>query len=395
MTSTIQIPDNFRAIILDFTNDLSITFPEFADKWSKWNNPNLSSTDLQELFNYCVNTFPARFFDIIYQNKDVFGPESTINVEFLPGIDFKLLFNCNEISEQTKKSLWKYLQLILITVVGDMKDKQTFGDTLNLFDNIDETELQQKLSETISGITEFFNESIENGRNSNEPGQPNPNKFSKTDGLPDIQDHLQSLLNGKIGALAKEMADDISDDFKDILGNGGNMENPQDIIKKLMQNPQKISNLLKTVGAKLDSKMKNGDISKDELMKEAGEMMNKMKDIGGQDQFNELFKNISKNMGGMAAGMGSMGGLAGMLGGLEGMGGKNIKMDTNAIDRMTKAESTKERLRKVIEQRKQNEQNTNNSQICIKPDYIHPDLIAEMDNESSKTKDKQKKKKSK
>ncbi len=407
MASTIQIPDNFRAIILDFTNDLSITFPECADSWSKWNDPNVSSVDLHELFNYCVNIFPARFFDIIYQNQDLFGPESTINVEFLPGIDFKMLFNCNEVSEQTKKSLWKYLQLILITVVGDMKDKQSFGDTLNLFDNIDETELHQKLSETVTGITEFFDKSIDDGGNSSKTDQSTPNPFSKMDGLPDIQDHLHSLLNGKIGALAKEMADDIADDFKDVLGDGIGMENPQDIIKKLMQNPQKISNLLKTVGTKLDTKMKNGDISRDELMKEAGEMMNKMKDLGGQDQFNDLFKNISKNMGGMAgmagmAGMGGMGGMGGMEG-LVGMLGKNMKMDTNAIDRMSKADSTKDRLRKVIEQRKQSEQITNssnNGQIVNAIDYIHPDLIAEMDNEQSKNQSKnqnqsQKKKKKK
>jgi ABC-type sugar transport system ATPase subunit len=153
--------------------------------------------------------------------------------------------------------------------------------------------------------------------------------------------------------------------------------------------------------------MKNGDISRDELMKEAGEMMNKMKDLGGQDQFNDLFKNISKNMGGMAgmagmAGMGGMGGMGGMEG-LVGMLGKNMKMDTNAIDRMSKADSTKDRLRKVIEQRKQSEQITNssnNGQIVNAIDYIHPDLIAEMDNEQSKNQSKnqnqsQKKKKKK
>jgi hypothetical protein len=38
--------------------------------------------------------------------------------------------------------------------------------------------------------------------------------------------------------------------------------------------------------------MKSGEISREELMKEAGDLMNTMKGMGGQDQFNEMFKKI-------------------------------------------------------------------------------------------------------
>jgi hypothetical protein len=418
---SITIPDNFRIIIKDFMNDLSITFPEFASMWSTWNNSDVTNEELNVLFNHWVNVFPERFFDIIYQKQCIFDESSTVNTEFLPGVDFKILFNCNDISEQTKKILWKYLQLILITIVGEIKDKQTFGDSLNLFDGIDNDQLQDKITETIGNITDFFKESeqnqnkdINNDEQSDQTPQPN-----KTDRLPNIQDHLQTLLDGKIGSLAKEMVGDIAEDFKDVLGDGiSDMENPQDIIKKLMQNPNKISKLLKTVGLKLDEKMKNGDISKDELVKEASEMMNKMKDIGGQDQYNDLFKNISKNMGGgmegmgglagMMGGMEGMGGLAGMMGGMEGMAGlagmmggmgKNMKTDTNAINRMTQAELTKERLRRLKDQRKLQESQSM-QRITNQPnenlvDYIHPDIIAEMNTEQNTKQPISKKKKKK
>jgi hypothetical protein len=100
-----------------------------------------------------------------------------------------------------------------------------------------------------------------------------------------------------------------------------------------MKDPSKMMNLMKTVGSKLDNKMKSGEISREELMKEASEMMDKMTDMGGGDQFNDMFKNLAKNMGSM---------------------GKNMKVDTNALDRMTKMMSTKERLRAKAEQKKQN-----------------------------------------
>jgi hypothetical protein len=57
-----------------------------------------------------------------------------------------------------------------------------------------------------------------------------------------------------------------------------------------------------------------------------------MKEMGGgSDQFSELMKNLTKNMGGM---------------------GKNMKIDQNALDRLTKTQSTKERLRNKLEQKK-------------------------------------------
>jgi len=78
--------------------------------------------------------------------------------------------------------------------------------------------------------------------------------------------------------------------------------------------------------------MKNGDISQSDIMKEAGEIMGKMKEMGGGKDFQDMMKNMAKSMPGMA-----------------GMMGKNTKFDVNALTRMTKTESTKERMRAKLE----------------------------------------------
>jgi hypothetical protein len=429
MDTETKIPDNFRSVITDFTKDLSITFPEYSSLWSKWSSPHeFTEEEVKTVFEHCMGVFPERFFDILYQNEDIFKPDSNTNTIFLPNVDFKLLFNCEGLSENTKKTMWKYLQLLLFTVVGGVKDKTTFGDTMNMFEGIDETELNDKLKETISGISEFFsNITSETGDNStsenngeqpfempdmskvfeNMPGGEEFKKtFDKMEGLPNMenmQDHLKSLFDGKIGKLAQDMAEEISGEFKDILGDDSeDIKDTSDVVKKLMKDPKKIMDLMKKVSGKLDNKMKSGEISRDEIMKEASELFGKMKDMGGTEQFTEMFKNLTKSMGGM---------------------GKNMRMDTNALDRMTKQQATRERMLKKLQARKESaalenqmraqpappvayslQQNQQTKNLVFRLDgeaaqektYIHPDLLADMENDEKATKegkDKKKKKK--
>ena len=95
----------------------------------------------------------------------------------------------------------------------------------------------------------------------------------------DLHGHLKGLFDGKIGSLAKEMAEEISKDLGTLLGEDGeNITSTQDFLKKMIRNPKKLMDLMKTVSAKLNDKMKSGDISQDDLMKEAGEWMGKMKE---------------------------------------------------------------------------------------------------------------------
>jgi hypothetical protein len=393
-------PENFIIIVRDFLKDLSVTYPEFTYLWANWTDPKLPESEIQKLYDYCISVYPERFFDILYQNLDLFNSESTTNTFFLPNVDFKNLYNCDNVSENTKKAIWKYLQLLLFTIVNSVKNKSDFGDAMNMFDGIDESELQNKLNETFSSIGDFFKNMEENvntnqsgdeqdseipmpdmkdffkfaekmkedaGSDDHESGIPGGFKFDRNS-MPnpeDIHGHLKGLFEGKIGTLAQELAEEISQDFGDILG--GNDEdqptNTQDVLKKMMKNPKKIMDLMKTVSGKLDQKMKNGDISKDEIMKEATEWMSKMKDMGGTDQFNEMFKNLTKNMGGL---------------------GKNMKIDQNALERMTKTQAMKERMRNKLEQRRQQaitQAALNQSNAVIQESTTPNNYVFRMENE--------------
>jgi hypothetical protein len=310
-----------------------------------------------------MKAYPERFFDILYQNEDIFNPDCDTNTVFLPNVDFKLLFNCKDITENTKKAIWRYLQLILFSIISSVEDKSKFGNSMNMFDNIDESDLQEKLEKAMKDISSFFERSEKTSdtessaqgeeRSSNPPdfekmfeGMPNMDAFKNSfdfKNMPkpeELHEHLKDLFDGKIGKLAKEMAEELTNDITGMMGDDdmSDVRTTEDVLKKLMKNPKKMMDLVKTIGSKLDGKMKSGEISQDEIMKEASELINKMKGMGGGNaDINEMFKNMAKQMGGM--------------GGM----GKNVRVDTNAMNTMLKKQSMRERLREKLEKKRQME----------------------------------------
>lgn len=350
----LYVPANFHSIIIEFSNDLSITFPEYTFLWNKWATPELPESEIMQLFEYVLSVFPERFFDILYQNDEIFQNDSSTNTMFLPNVEFKALYNCDGITENTRKTIWKYLQLILFSILNSVGDKSKFGESMNIFEGLDESILQDKLEETIHNINDFFTNISKDStptpsppetdipasppaheEGGEDPNQKEPFTFDFEKNLPNpehLHDHLKTLFDGKIGKLAKELAEEISQDIHQFIGEEDveNIKTSQDVIKTLLKNPQKMMNLVKTVGAKINTKMENGELSQEEIMKEASELFGKMKDMGNTKQFNELFQNMAKNMG----------------------MGTGAKVDTNAMNQRMNNNILKEKLRKRLQNKK-------------------------------------------
>ena len=344
-----EIPEEFKKVIPDFVSDLLNTFPEYQaiiDKWWKLHDyENVSSEEEREkkrkeqeedkiriLFDYCIQIYPERFFDILYQNQDIFKQDSIVNTEFLPGVSFKYLWNC-DVSDKTKETLWKYLQLILLSIISCVKDKGALGDTAKLFETVDEDEFKTKLQETLEKMQNLFEGSV-NGEEGQEGKEGQPKMPSSMPSADDIHGHISGILDSKLGHLAREIAEETVQDMDLDLEN---VKDVKDVFQKMFKNPGKLMNLVKNVGDKLDSKMKSGEINQSELMQEATNIMGKMKDMPGMDNIQEM---LSK--------MGGLGGLSGMMGGL----GKNMKVDVNAMqaqmDRTQKMNSMKDRMKKKL-----------------------------------------------
>lgn len=309
----LEVPAEFSKIINDFIADIVTTFPEYTGLIKRWWSNDESRKQKEEtfIFRHCVKTIPERFFDILYKNAEMFADDSETNTEFLPGIVFKQLWKC-DISDTTRETIWKYLQLILFSVIGSVHNSDEFGDTAKLFEAINEDELKTKLSETLENMSSFFEEASkgqENTESNNDSSKDVPFTPENMPNVEELHGHLNSLMGGKLGKLAMELAEDTASQL-DL--NMDETSNPKDVFQQLFKNPGKLMNMVKNIGGKIESKIKSGEIKESELMSEGMDLLNKMKSMPGMGDMSKIFsqmgipgldKNTKVNMGAMEAQM--------------------------------------------------------------------------------------------
>ena len=307
-------------ILTDFVRDILTTFPEYE----KDLHPGLAAIHskdtenpiLTEVFDHCKKIYPEKFFDILYQKEELFN--SSTPLYFLPQIDFRDLWKL-DISDNTRMIIWKYLQLILFSVVHLQDNGETFGDTAKLFEAIDEAEFKNKLEETIQQMTEIFNASGENMA-------PDTGDLP----LPDVdklQEHISSMLEGNLGNLAKEIAEETAAELTEDMGD---ITTVGDVFKKLFRNPGKLMGLVKKVGTKLDSKLQSGEMQESDLIREASELITKMNKMPGMQEMNQVLGQMGLPTGGKMN-----------------MGALQAQMAQNM-----KAATTRERLQRKLEKKR-------------------------------------------
>ncbi len=339
MSDKIVVPEEFIKIARDFVCDLKTTFPEYVPILEKWWKSKEHFQYIEEeedrnkayeksekkamvfLFEFCKKKFPPRFFDILYQNSDMFKEDSDMDTEFFPKIHFKNLWQC-EISDKTRETIWKYLQLMLFAVVGSLDDKEAFGDTAKLFEAINQDEFKNKLQDTLSHMQDLFN--IPEGDTSSENlGEGlNPNDLPNAD---QINEHITGMLDGKIGQLAREIAEETASNLNMDFDGATDMK---DVFNQLVKNPTKLMGLIKKIGDKLDTKMKSGELKESEMIQEATDIMNKMKNMPGMGNIQSMLSKM-------------------------GMGGLGGKVNTGAMEsqlnQRLKMAKTKERIKAKAE----------------------------------------------
>lgn len=358
-------PEEFAKVIRDFVGDIQITFPEYKPLIAKWWKDKdqfayiedeeeqqtaflkAEKASIHFLFSFCKKKFPERFFDILYQNEDMFKEESTIDTEFLPHILFKNIWQF-EITQKTRDTIWKYLQLIMFSIVGTMNNTDAFGDSAKLFEAINQDDFKQKLEETLSQMKNLFDLP---GGEGEEGSVPNVNM----EDLPkaeDIHDHITGMLDGKLGKLAKEIAEETAESLNLDMDNNSNMN---DIFSNLIKNPTKLMGLVKTVGDKLDSKIKSGDLKESELISEATDLMNKMKNMPGMGNIQSMLNKM---------------GFAGKVNpnAMESQLNKNMKAALNKERMLAKLEAT--RLAKEQQAQAQTQQQTSQKSCAVSDEEL-------------------------
>jgi hypothetical protein len=136
------------------------------------------------------------------------------------------------------------------------------------------------------------------------------------------------MLDGKIGQLAREIAEETAANLNMDFDGATDMK---DVFNKLIKNPTKLMGLVKTVGDKLDTKIKSGELKESEMIQEATEIMNKMKNMPGMGNIQSMLSKM----------------------GMSGLGGLGGKVNTGAMEsqlnQRLKMAKTKERIRAKAE----------------------------------------------
>ncbi len=364
-----EVPEEFEKIVTDLVNDLKVTFPEyipFIDKWWKEEShfgdmeddsqrekvfKETRTKNVNTVFQHCLKKYPPRFFDILYQNEDIFKEDSEVDTEFLPQIHFRNLWTC-DISQKTRETIWKYLQLIMFTIVGSVDNKESFGDTAKLFDCISEDEFKSKLEDTMEQMQKVFDSATQNGGENADGGidfEAQAEQMRETMGLnmenmpnpEDIHKHITGMMNGKLGTLAKEIAEETAEELNLDMDNTSDVKS---VFGKLFKNPGKLMGLVKNVGNKLESKIKSGEIKESEIIAEATEMMNKMKSMPGMGNMQDMLNKM----------------------GMSGMMPKGAKMNFGAMEsqlkQSMKVAQMKERMKQKLDDKNASTTTTLNQQ---------------------------------
>ena len=366
-----EIPNDFAKLAKSFITDIAATFPEYRmiiNKW--WGFESFTTPQVTSLFTHCMNVYPPRFTDIIYQNDAIFSEESTVNVDFLPGISFKFLWNCDDVSDGHRNTIWKYLQMVLLSVLGTIKTDTMSEDMKVIFDTMSEDNIKNKLQETIDNIQTVFDSASKKTSDENEEEGSETHRDSSIPTTAEgMQAQIDGLMGGKLGELAQEIAEETAQGLD--MGDFDGSENVSDVFKKMFNNPGKFMNLVSNVTNKLDSKMKSGEFQQQDLMQEATGILQNMKDIPGMGNIQEMMSNmnngseggsqpdmagmanmVSSMMGGGENGGGGVADLAGMMGGLMGGLKPGQKLDTNAMERQEKRANKITQMKQRIEKKK-------------------------------------------
>lgn len=264
-----------------FINDIIQVFPEYKQRLYKTYEYTLqetlpddysleNDTRLNELCNHMIEHID----DIISENDSIFQNDPLL----LENVSFKIIWGSN-ISRKTKKSLWKYFQTFcLLHLSNDMIDSK-------INDVIQKVENNEKVSDKKTVKSLKYIKKLNEILTTEDINEDN-----------DINDHVNNeafngmetlLENTGIGQIAKNITEEL--DIEKMLGDSEGIEG--------LFKGDNMMNIFKTINSKIESELSNDPNSKDNLMKEAG-------DICGNMQGNPLFSSLMGSMQGMFQGGG-------------------------------------------------------------------------------------------
>jgi len=282
--------EKFNENLSQFTTIIKNLYPEQKDAIEKYYVfENAGDKYLKEF----IENSSDMGDDISSKNEIIFSKGTVI----LNNIDFHTIWNDENLSDEQKDNIWKYLHTLYIFAYEHIKnvDFKTLLKELknaNLCEDVDEQ--TRTFMNIIDGLTNNYKDTEEGSET-----QDNPDKTDASSGssIP-----VPDLFGGVIGNLAKEIADEIDPSKV-------NLDDPQKLLKSLLSgnfdeenDDSGVVNLIQNITNKIQTKLSNGNLDETQLFSEAQNVMNSL-GKGGADMSNPLNMFSSMMKSGMMSGL--------------------------------------------------------------------------------------------
>ena len=338
-----EVRQRFMAIVTQFTNELSLSYPELGPAITSFLK---KKNDQLALFGALV---PALKEAVSIRNNDFFLKAANPGPEVLPGIHFSSKL-WKESSAETRVVFWDYLASLILLFNLQQKSagsgpagsgaagagSEEMPDFTAMIDEMTKGFKSEEFKKIFENLKTTFDKMVDlsgsspfaSGSSTSKvegEGEDGPKPEFK---FPTIPDHLQ---NGQIAKIAAELAGEFTPADLGIDPELMEKMNPIQIFEHLQfvytNNPDLLTGAMKRVAKKIENKFTSGALKREALMAEAKELMEHFTD-------NPAFKEMFQTFGTMFTNPAEMFGAGG---------------SGSASDRLQKA---KERLRKKAEEKK-------------------------------------------
>jgi hypothetical protein len=332
MANVGEVKKRFLAIVTQFTNELSLSYPELEKPITAY----MKRKDMLDGFAPLATTLKA---PVAGRDDSFFLKSGGKGIEILPGIFFSAKL-WQDTSKETRIVFWDYLASLIL--LNTMHSAPTAGATAGAkadempdFDEMMKEMSAGFKSEEFKGIFENMKSMFKDLSGASMPFSTTGSAEGAEEGgtkmpfeMPKIPEHLQ---NGLIAKIAAELAGEFKPEDLGIDPVMMERMNPMQIFEHLQfvytNNPDLLTAAMKRVAGKIQNQFTSGALNKEALMREAKELMSYFTD-------NPAFKDMMESFGGIFDNpLGPGGG-----------GGKGSQSERLA--------TAKERLRKKAEEKK-------------------------------------------
>ena len=254
--------EHFNHYLKLFVQNIMTTFSEYEEVLGNYYKPILDNDKCND--DKYVKRFMRKMKDYKNEiaNKDNSIFKETVCV--LKNVDFKVLWESEELSESNRNKIWEYLQTLF--VLGDTI-VSTSNKVKELLENLNDGSSNAAQDEAIKKMIENLN-NVEDG---------NQGPFNE-----------EFLKNSSIGQLASELSEEFNP--QEFLGNLDENANPADLMKNFMSgdNSMNFMNLFEKIGSKIKNKVESGEFNHENLLQDAQNMMGNLQYSGLGDLMGNL-----------------------------------------------------------------------------------------------------------